>query len=303
MARKRYQETSLMQFQRRFRTDAACRERLFKLRWPDGFVYPVCVGVEFYKLPRRNLVQCKACGRQTSVTAGTVMHRTRTPLRVWFWAIYFVANDKRGLSALQLSKKLEVSYYVAWTMLHKIRVAMKERDSAYELRGVVEMDDSFFGSGTGGNKRGRGTKKTPVIIEASTHGAAVGFARMHVVEHVDAETIGNIVQVDIADNQTIKTDGWQAYGAVKSKGHKHQKKTGMNSKEVKEFLGWVHTLASNAKSYLLGTLHGIGKKHLQEYLDEFCYRFNRRNWEAQLFERLLNACVNSKGVTYSELTR
>jgi hypothetical protein len=172
-----------------------------------GWFYLPGVRGWFHQLPRRNLVQCKACGRQTSVTARTVMHRTRKPLRVSFWAIYFVANDKRGLSALQLSKKLEVSYYVAWTMLHKIHRAMKERYSAYELRGVVEMDDSFFGSGTVGNKHGRGTKKTPVIIEASTHGAAVGFARMHVVEHVDAETIGNILQVDIADNQALKRDG------------------------------------------------------------------------------------------------
>ena len=303
MGRKRYQEMSLMQFQRRFRTEVACREHLFKSRWPDGFVCPACGHKEYYDLPRRNLVQCKACGRQTSVTAGTVMHRTRTPLRVWFWAIYLVANDKRGLSALQLSKKLEVSYYVAWTMLHKIRRGMKERDSAYELRGVIEMDDSFFGSGVGGDKRGRGTKKTPVIIEASTHGAAVGFARMHVVEHVDADTVGYLVQKDIAEKQTIKTDGWRAYGAVKKEGHRHHKKAGMNSKEVKEFLGWVHTLASNAKSFLLGTLHGVGKKHLQEYLDEFCYRFNRRNWEAQIFERLVTACVHSKGVTYSELTQ
>ena len=124
---------------------------------------------------------------------------------------------------------------------------------------------------------------------------------MHVVEHVDADTIGNIVQKDITENQTIKTDGWRAYGAVKSKGHGLHNKAGMTSKEVKEFLGWVHTLASNAKSFLLGTLHGIGKKHLQEYLDEFCYRFNRRNWEAQIFERLVTACVHSKGVTYSEL--
>jgi hypothetical protein len=120
-------------------------------------------------------------------------HRTRTPLRVWFWAIYLVANDKRGLSALQSSKKLEVSYYVAWNVLHKLRTAMKERDSAYELRVIIEMDESFFGSGVGGDKRGRGTKKTPLIVEASTAEAAVGFDRIRVVEHVDKETIAEIV--------------------------------------------------------------------------------------------------------------
>ena len=301
--KKRYQDISLTRFQRRFRTEAACRERLFKLRWPDGFVCPVCGDRRYYDLPKRNLLQCKACGRQTSVTAGTVMHRTRTSLRVWFWAIYLVANDKRGLSALQLSKKLEVSYYVAWTMLHKIRTAMTARDSAYELRGIIEMDESFFGSGAGGDKCGRGTKKTPVIIEASTAEAAVGFARMRVVDHVDKETIAAIVRRDVAEGQTIRTDGWRAYAVVEENGHQHDRRVGLSPKEVKDVLGWVHTLASNAKSYLLGTFHGIGKKHLQGYLDEFCYRFNRRKWEAQIFERLVTACVHSKGITYSELTR
>lgn len=255
--KKPYQDMSLPQFQRRFRTERACRDYLFKLRWPDGFCCPVCGHAQYYHLPRRSLLECKACGRQTSVTAGTVMHRTRTPLRIWFWAIFLVANDKRGLSALQVSKKLDVSYYVGWTMLHKIRRAMKERDSAYELRGIIEMDESFFGSGAGGDKRGRGTKKTAVIVEASTHEDAVGFARMNVVEHVDKETIAKIVAKDIAENQTIKTDGWQAYGVVEDKGHRHHRKVGLSPKEVNEFLGWVHTLASNAKSFLLGTFHGI----------------------------------------------
>jgi len=301
--KKLYQDMTLPQFQRRFRTERACREYLFKLRWPVGFVCPVCGHQQYYHLPKRNLAECKTCGRQTSVTAGTVMHRTRTPLRKWFWAIYLVANDKRGLSALHLSKKLEVSYYVAWTMLHKIRRAMKERDSGYELRGIIEMDESFFGSGAGGDKRGRGTEKTPVIVEAATHKDAVSFARMNVVDHVDKKTISKIVRKDIAESQTIRTDGWRAYGVVEDEGHLHQRKAGMSPKELKKFLGWVHTLASNAKSYLLGTFHGIGKKHLQEYLDEFCYRFNRRSWEAQIFDRLVTACANSKGITYSELTR
>jgi transposase-like protein len=298
-----YQDMSLPQFQRRFRTERACRDYLFKLRWPDGFICPVCGHSQYYDLPKRNLAECKACGRQTSVTAGTVMHRTRTPLRIWFWAIFLVANDKRGLSALQVSKKLRVSYYVAWTMLHKIRRAMKDRDAGYELRGIIEMDESFFGSGAGSDKRGRGTNKTPVVVEAATNDEAVYFARMHVVDRVDKETISQIIRKDIAERQTVKTDGLRAYGVVAEEGHQHQRKAGLSPKELKEFLGWVHTLASNAKSYLLGTFHGIGKKHLQEYFDEFCYRFNRRFWEAQLFDRLVTACANSKGITYSELTR
>ena len=151
--KKPYKEMSLIQFQRRFRTEAACRDYLFKFKWPEGFVCPSCGHSAYYNLPKRNLFQCKACSHQTSVTTDTVMHKTRTPLRIWFWAIFLVANDKRGLSALQLSKNLDVSYYVAWTMLHKIRFGMKNRDSGYDLLGVIEMDDSFFGSGRGGDKK------------------------------------------------------------------------------------------------------------------------------------------------------
>lgn len=300
---KPYQEMSLPQFMRRFRTESACRDHLFKLKWPNGFTCPSCGHQQYYDLPKRRLCQCKACGHQSSVTADTVMHKTRTPLRKWFCALYLLANDKRGLSALQLSKKLEVSYYVAWTMLHKVRRAMKERDSRYRLQGVIEMDDSFFGGGSGGRKRGRGTKKTPVIIEASTYKDAVRFARMHVVEHVDKKTIGRIVETDLKDNQTIRTDGWRAYGVVEKKGHRHQRWVNLTPKEINIFLKWVHTLASNSKAFLLGTFHGIGKKHLQSYLDEFCYRFNRRQWEGQIFDRLVTACANSRGLTFSELTQ
>ena len=301
--KKPYREMTLPQFMRRFRTESACREYLFKLKWPHGFICPSCGHDHYYELPKRRLYQCKACGHQSSVTADTVMHKTRTPLRKWFCALYLLANDKRGLSALQLSKKLEVSYYVAWTMLHKIRRAMKDRDDGYQLQGVIEMDDAFFGGGHGGDKRGRGTSKTPVVIEASTDKDAVRFARMNVVEHVDAETIGRIVEADVKNGQTIRTDGWWAYGVVEKKGHRHQRWPNLTPKESKIFLKWVHMMASNSKAFLLGTFHGIGKKHLQSYLDEYSYRFNRRQWEGQIFDRLVTACANSKGITFSELTQ
>lgn len=301
--KKPYREMTWRQFMRRFRTESACRDHLFKLKWPQGFICPFCRHNHSYTLPKRRLYQCKACGRQSSFTAGTVMHKTRTPLKKWFCALYLLAHDKRGLSALQLSKKLEVSYYVAWTMLHKIRRAMKDRDEEYQLQGIIEMDDAFFGGGSGGDKRGRGTKKTPVVIEASTYKDAVRFARMHVVEHVDGKTIGRIVKADVKEGQTIRTDGWRAYPVVEKKGHRHQRWVNLTPTEIKIFLKWVHILASNSKAFLLGTFHGIGKKHLQSYLDEYCYRFNRREWEGQIFDRLVTACANSKGVTFSELTQ
>ena len=306
-----YSETGLMEFQRRFRTEAACRKHLFKLRWPEGFQCPRCGHGEYFNLPKRKLFQCKSCGHQTSVTAGTVMHRTRTPLRKWFWAIYLAASDKRGLSALQLSKKLGVSYYVAWTMLHKIRRAMADRNDLYQLRGIIEIDESFYGGKPGGGgKRGRGTSKAPVMIEASTFddgkgGRGLGFARMRVIGKADAATIVGVAGKDVERGQKIVTDGWAAYGAVKALGHEHApevaaKRSGISGEAPG--LKWVHILASNSKAFLRGTFHGVGRKHLQSYLDEFCYRFNRRRWEGQLFDRLVLACASSNGVTYSELT-
>ena len=299
---KPYKEMSLIEFQRRFRTEKACRKHLFKLRWPEGFICPVCGHNRYFDLPKRGLYQCKACGYQASLTAGTIMHKTRTPLRKWFWAIFLAANDKRGVSALQLCKKLDVSYYVAWNMLHKIRKAMQDRDYTYELRGIIEIDDAFFGGPSeGGDKRGRGTNKAKVLIEASTNGEAIGFARMRVVQNIDGPTIEKVVANDIAPKQTLRSDGWSAYGVVKGMGHQHDRQVS-NGRKANEVLKWVHILASNAKAFLLGTFHGIGKKHLQAYLDEFCYRFNRRWWEGELFDRLLTACTASKGITFSELT-
>ncbi len=302
-----YGRIGLIEFQRRFRTESACRKRLFKLRWPEGFKCPKCGGGECFDLPKRKLHQCKSCGHQTSVTAGTVMHRTRTPLKKWFWAIYLIADDKRGLSALQLSKKIKVSYYVAWTILHKIRQAMADRNRLYKLRGVIEVDESFYGGKKeGGDKRGRGTSKSPVMIEASTFegkdGArGLGFARMRVVERVDGETVRKVIEEDVAPEQKIITDGWPSYNEVSEIGHDHAAEVSEPDGE-NAALKWVHVLASNSKAFLLGTFHGVGKKHLQSYLDEFCYRLNRRRWEDELFERLVTACANSKGVTYSELT-
>ncbi len=303
---KKYGVMGLMEFQRRFRTEAACRKHLFKLRWPDGFRCPRCGHDECFDLPHRKLHQCKSCGHQTSVTAGTVMHRTRTPLRKWFWAIFLAAGDKRGLSALQLSKKLGVSYYVAWTMLHKVRQAMADRNQRYQLRGVIEIDESFYGGKKeGGDKRGRGTSKAPVMIEASTFeggkgGRSLGFARMRVVERVDGATVAGVIGEDIAAGQKIVTDGWASYNAVQRLGHEHVRE--VSGKGANAALSWIHILASNSKAFLLGTFHGVGRKHLQSYLDEFCYRFNRRRWEGELFDRLITACANSSGVTYSELT-
>ena len=233
------------------------------------------------------------------------MHRTRTPLVKWFWAIYLVSTDKRGLSALALSRKIDIGLKCAWTMLHKIRKAMEARDAEYQLAGLIQVDDAFFKGGVnkGGDKRGRGTAKVPVIVMAAVKGEAVTFAKMEVVENVDGNKIKAALSKHVATGQTVRSDGLAAYNVVDELELAHDKQIVHPRQGEPRFdvLKWVNILVSNAKAFILGTYHGVQKKHLQKYLDEYCYRFNRRFWPGQAFDRLLLACSRSGPMTYAEL--
>lgn len=288
---------SLIGFQQRFSNDDACEDYLFDLRWPDGFRCPVCGFDGFYPHARPRLLQCanSGCRRQTSLTAGTIMHKTRTPLHKWFWAFFLCSKDKRGISASTLSKQIGVSHWVAWTMLQKIRTAMADRDALYGLGGSVETDDGFIG-GPGG-KRGRGTKKTKVVVSVSlTESGKPRFAKMDVVEQHSQDDLLRSIQKNILPGSHIRTDGFKGYSNLCSHGFEHEA-----IPTLRRYLPWVHILISNAKSFILGTYHGVSPKHLKHYLSEYCFRFNRRFWESQLFGRLVNAAVNARPVTYAEL--
>lgn len=286
------------QFQSRFRTESSCRKYVFRLRWPDGFVCPVCGHSGFYSLPTRNLLQCTACKRQTSVTAGTVMHKTRTPLRVWFLAMYFMSCDKRGVSALQFSKRTGVSYYVAWTMLHKIRKAMEEGDSGFEGLAMLQLNGSHFTRGPGGDKRRREAGSARIIVRASPRKSELGHALMRVEHCRDNKS-------DCANQPGGAAPCGQESPNVSDERNTariERSKSPRQDFSPQKLQGWLQVIVSNARSFLLGTFHGIGGKHLQRYLDEFCFRFNRRYLEATIFESLVAASVISKGITYYELT-
>ena len=302
---KPYIDMDLITFQRRFGTEKACRKRLFELRWPEGFRCPRCGSQEAYHLEKRMLYQCVECKHQTSLTAGTVMHRTRTPLLKWFWAIYLVSTDKRGLSALALTWKIDIGLKCAWTMLHKIRKAMEARDANYQLAGLIQVDDAFFKGGVnkGGDKRGRGTSKVAVLVMAAVRNEAITFAKMEILDSVDGVNVKAALEKHVAGGQTIKTDGLGVFNVVKAIGHEHTPEViyPRQGKPNYDALKWVNILISNAKAFILGTYHGVMKKHLQKYLDEYCYRFNRRFWPGQGFDRLLLACSNAITVTYAEL--
>jgi transposase-like protein len=298
------QETmSLTEFFDKFDTEESCREYLYIKRWPDGFVCPKCgVHGEPFKIVSRNLYQCKHCTHQTSVTAGTIMDKSRTPLRKWFLAIYLMSSDKRGCSALRLKKELKIAYDTAWTISHKIRNAMKQRDEDYKLSGYVEMDEGFFGSPSEGEgKRGRGTDKAPVVVGLSLDEKGYPeFVKAKVLETVDSQAITDFAGGAVEEGSCIGSDGLSIYRKLAEKGYVHLPEN-FDSVNNPEHLKRLHIVISNLKAFINGTYHGVGKTHLQTFLDEFCYRFNRRFWPHQLFARTVAACVSASTFTRYDL--
>ena len=296
---------SFLDFQKRFATDEACEQHLFKVRWPNGFVCPKCKHPSYYKIKDRGLYQCAKCRHQTSVTARTNMHRSHLPLRKWFWAIFLCVTDKRGRSALSLSRDLGITYRAAWLMLHKLRESMNERDFHYVLSGVVELDDAYFGSGRGmktsGKRRtGRGTTKSKVAIGLSMKNDKPAFLKMKVLPVFNAEELSGFTLDNIDPGATVITDAFMGYRGLEDIVFKHEAL--VYSRQPQEFLKWIHTVIANAKAYIMGTYHGLSSRHLQAYLDEFCFRFNRRFKPEELFSRTLAACLDGSWLTYAELT-
>lgn len=218
------------------------------------------------------------------------MHQTKLSLTTWFWAIYLVAHDKRGKSALSLSQILDLHYLTARRLLRKIRAAMKERDSLYMLSGLVEMDDAYFGAPSKG-KDGRGTNKSKAVIALSkddkNHPA---FLRIEVIHEVTKEEIKRVAKACVKPGSRIVSDGCSSYKQLADNGFFHEPQVYYKS-DKDDFLKMLHNVISNVKAYIQGTYHGLGSKHLQSYFDEFCYRFNRRFNPNEIFDRLLNACV------------
>ena len=294
---------SLEEFQDKFCTEEACQKHLFQMRWPEGYKCPRCGHERFYVHGPRRLYECKACRYQASLTAGTIFHRTRTPLKTWFWVIFLMARPKSGISMLSLQRMLKIkTYKTIWTMGHKIRKAMADRDAPYKLGGLVEMDDSYFGGSKAG-KRGRGAAgKAAVVVSVEDRGRKAGFAKMHKVENVRSDHIRPIADNGFAEGTVAKTDGLRAYAAAfRDSHHKHEAVLVGSGTQAPKLLPWVHTLLANIKGNIRGVYKGVHHKHLQRYLDEFCYRHNRRFWEDQLFGRLLHACLRTSTITFSEL--
>lgn len=303
--KKPYSELSLIDFQKRFSDEKACWDYLVKMRWPVGVNCIHCKSKKIDLIRTRGLFECRGCGRQRSVTAGTIFHKSRQPLQKWFWAIFLMATSKKGISMLYLQKQLGIkSYRAAWMMGHKIRHAMIEREELYTLTGTVQTDEIFIGGiGTSRSKDPKISNKTPFLMTVSeTENGKPRFLKLQELENITKKYIIPAIQLGVEPGSLIKTDGALVYVAIRKKGYDlKQSSYNANPELASEHLKWLNTLTSNLKRFLISTYHGVFPKYRKAYLAEFAYRFNRRYWPHQAFDRLLYACLHSGPKTLPEL--
>ena len=293
------------EFVKNFSTEEQCRGYLFRLRWSNGFRCPKCNGEVCWPIGDV-LFECSQCKRQTSVIAGTIFQGTRRPLKSWFTAIWWITTQKNGASAEGLKQVLGLkSYETAWAWLHKIRTAMVRSDRT-KLSGKVEVDDFYLGGEEHTGSTGRGTgNKILVVAAIELHDSGkLGRVRLGVVTDASKESLIGFIKNNIEVGSTIITDGWASYASLSNEGFAHEVYIQTKAVSEEEKLPHVHLIISLLKRWLLGTHQGaISDKHMQSYLDEYVFRFNRRKSAKRglLFYRLLEGAVTTRPTTTAEL--
>lgn len=282
---------TLKELEQRFADVEACREYLFRLRWPEGFICPRCEAREAWPMIRERWL-CAACRYQASVTVGTIFQDSHLPLTTWFRAMWYITSQKIGVSALGLQQVLGLgSYRTAWALLHKLRRAMV-RPGRDRLRGVVEVDETYWGSEEEGVV-GRLTEETALIIVAAEEdGAGIGRVRMRRIPDLTKSTLHGFIAREVEPGSMVRTDGLNAYRGLD--GYQHDRQVQRTQPKGEHLLPRVHRVISLLKRWLLGTHQGaIGYGHLDYYLDEFTFRFNRRKSASRgkLFYRLAQQAV------------
>lgn len=287
---------SLPAFLGLYGTEEQCFKALFDWRWPNGFVCPECGGDKCCQLPTRKLQQCNRCHRQTSITADTIFSATKLPLTTWFLGLYFIAQDKKGISALELKHRLGISYPAAWRMKQKLMQVMMEREATKKLSGFIELDDAYLGGERPGTP-GRGSaNKTPFIAAVQTTSERQPEAiKLQIVDGFRSNTIQAWAERALEPSSTVISDGLACFSAVVKAGCEHDRLVcggGRASVEEVEFY-WVNTVLGNLKSALRSTYHSIKPKHAPRYLAEFQYRFNRRYDLTTIISRLAYVSVKT----------
>jgi transposase-like protein len=302
MAEEEYPR-NLMELEANFGTEEACRSYLARLRWPTGFVCPRCGSAKAW--PVRDLWECGRCGGQTSVTAGTIFQDTRTPLPVWFRAMWWVTTQKNGASALGLQRVLGLKKYeTAWTWLHKLRRAMV-RPGRELLTGRVEVDECYVGGLEEGLPGRLNLTKALVVVAAQEDGPGIGRIRMRQIVDASADSLVPFVRDSIEPGSVVHTDGWLGYLPLESKGYQHEVTFLKGKKKTpSELMPRVHRVISLLKRWLMGTHQGaVSHKHLDYYLDEFTFRFNRRRSQSRgkLFYRLAQQALAVGPFPYDQI--
>ena len=294
-------EMNLMKLIEQFGTDEKCRERLELTRWPNGVECPRCNGKKISKISEREQFHCNQCQYHFSVTTGTIFHDSHLPLQKWFLAIYLMTESKKGISALQIKRTLDIAYQTAWHLCHRIRAAMRDANCEL-LRGIVEVDETYCGGKVRG--MGRGYKRNKAIAIGAVQRA--GKIRLQVIKHADRETLHRFIAQNTApDTEAIYTDEWPAYnGITEASDIPHET---VNHKGHEWVHGNVHTngiesVWSLLKRSIIGAYHKVSIKHLDAYLDELEHRFNNRKNE-YIFRDTLTKLVMAKSLTYQELTK
>ena len=297
---------TLMEFEARFSTEESCRDYLFQLRWPEGFRCPRCRHEKAWPIGT-TLFQCAKCGYRTSVIAGTIFQDTHKPLTMWFRAIWWVTSQKNGASALGLKRILGLgSYQTAWAWLHKLRRAMV-RPGRDRLSGKIEVDETYLGSLEEGVRGRKMEKKALIVVAAEEVGRGIGRIRMKRIPDASSQSLHTFVGESIEPGSIVHTDGWEGYSGVEMKGYVHEITVLRKRKEsASDLLPRVHRAVSLLKRWLMGTHQGaVSHEHLDYYLDEFTFRFNRRTsrYRGKLFYRLIQQAVVMEPEPYKQMVR
>lgn len=294
---------TLIAMEQRFSSEVACREYLSALRWPAGFVCPVCGGNRAGPM-KRALWHCRGCERQTSVLAGTVFQDTHLPLTVWFRAMWYMTSQKNGVSALGLQRVLGLgSYRTAWTMLHKLRRAMV-RPGRERLQGVVEVDETYWGTKEPGVVGRQTEEKALIGVAVEVKGVNMGRIRLVRLPNLCSNTLHRFVAQSVEPGSRVRTDGLLAYLGMEA--YLHDRQIQNKQPEGEHLLPRVHQVVSLLKRWLLGTHQGaIAHEHLDDYLAEFTFRFNRRSSASRgkLFFRLVQQAVQIPPQPYSAVIK
>lgn len=295
---------NLQEFDRLFPDDTSCLRFLEQVRWGKSFACQKCSHDEFWQ-NSTGLRQCRACEFKNSVKTKSIFEKSKLGLKLWFYAIWWIASQKNGVSALSLHRFLGIgSYESSWLLLHKVRSAMVFAERG-QLQGHIEIDEAFLG-GVGTGKRGRGAENKQLIVIAAEFSGnkKIGRIRIQRIPDASAESLESFIKTNVAPKSDIHTDGWKGYSGVEKLGHKHHvvKSATVDPDELLPRIGIVTSLL---KRWLLGTHQGrLDMKHMDSYLEEFVFRFNRRTSKSRglLFQRIIENSFKIEAMTYDKIT-